>query len=79
MAPTTGVPGRKEDTARAVSPELEEAFNSSDPVVHKLMERAGRLEGCIRQPGVHACGVIIARDPIAETLPVMPTPEKGGK
>ena len=65
--------------ARAASPELEAAFNSSDPVVHKLMERAGRLEGCIRQPGVHACGVIISRDPIAETLPVMPTPEKGGK
>ncbi|MCR5752253.1 MAG: DNA polymerase III subunit alpha [Kiritimatiellae bacterium] len=65
--------------ARAASPELEAAFNSPDPVVHKLMERAGRLEGCIRQPGVHACGVIISRDPIAETLPVMPTPEKGGK
>ena len=64
--------------ARAASPELEAAFNSPDPVVHKLMERAGRLEGCIRQPGVHACGVIISRDPIAETLPVMPTPEKGG-
>ncbi|MBO7721814.1 MAG: DNA polymerase III subunit alpha [Kiritimatiellae bacterium] len=65
--------------ARMVSPELDAAFNSNDPVVHKLMERAGRLEGCIRQPGVHACGVIISRDPIAETLPVMPTPEKGGR
>ena len=64
--------------ARAASPDLDAAFNSDDPVVHKLMERAGRLEGCIRQPGVHACGVIISRDPIAETLPVMPTPEKGG-
>lgn len=64
--------------ARAASPDLDAAFNSEDPVVHKLMERAGRLEGCIRQPGVHACGVIISRDPIAETLPVMPTPEKGG-
>ena len=64
--------------ARKESPELEAAFNSEDPVVRKLMERAGRLEGCIRQPGVHACGVIISRDPIAETLPVMPTPEKGG-
>ncbi len=62
--------------ARKESPDLEAAFNSEDPVVHKLMERAGRLEGCIRQPGVHACGVIISRDPIAETLPVMPTPEK---
>ena len=65
--------------ARAASPELEAAFNSSDPIVKKLMSRAARLEGCIRQPGVHACGVIISRDPIAETLPVMPTPEKGGK
>lgn len=64
--------------ARAASPDLDAAFNSTDPVIHKLMERAGRLEGCIRQPGVHACGVIISRDPIAETLPVMPTPEKGG-
>ena len=64
--------------ARKESPDLESAFNSEDPVVHKLMERAGRLEGCIRQPGVHACGVIISRDPIAETLPVMPTPERGG-
>ncbi len=65
--------------ARKEAPELDAAFNSSDPVVRKLMERAGRLEGCIRQPGVHACGVIISRDPISETLPVMPTPEKGGK
>ena len=65
--------------ARAASPDLDAAFNSTDETVRLLMERAGRLEGCIRQPGVHACGVIISRDPIAETLPVMPTPEKGGK
>jgi DNA polymerase-3 subunit alpha len=65
--------------AREASPDLENAFTSSDPVVHKLMERASRLEGSIRQPGVHACGVIISRDPLIETLPVMPTPEKGGK
>ena len=58
---------------------LVDAFNSDDPVVHKLMERAKRLEGSIRQPGVHACGVIISRDPLIETIPVMPTPEKGGK
>ncbi|MBR4654886.1 MAG: DNA polymerase III subunit alpha [Kiritimatiellae bacterium] len=61
--------------ARKESPELEGAFNSPDPVVHRLMERAGRLEGCIRQPGVHACGVIISRDPLIDTLPVMPTPD----
>jgi DNA polymerase-3 subunit alpha len=65
--------------ARAASPDLEAAFTSDDPVVRQLMARAARLEGSIRQPGVHACGVIISRDPLIETLPVMPTPEKGGK
>lgn len=64
--------------ARKESSDLEAAFNSEDPVVHKLMERAERLEGSIRQPGVHACGVIISRDPLIETLPVMPTPDKAG-
>ena len=59
--------------ARKESPELEAAFNSDDPVVHALLERAARLEGSIRQPGVHACGVIISRDPLIDTLPVMPT------
>ena len=62
--------------ARKESPDLEAAFNSEDPVVHKLMERAARLEGSIRQPGVHACGMLISRDPLIETLPVMPTPKK---
>ncbi len=65
--------------ARAESPDLDAAFNSDDPTVHKLLERAAKLEGSIRQPGVHACGIIISRDPLIETLPVMPTPEKGGK
>jgi len=52
---------------------LVDAFNSDDETVHLLMERARRLEGGMRQPGVHACGVIISRDPLTETLPVMPT------
>ena len=55
------------------SPDLVAAFKSEDPTVHTLMERAARLEGSIRQPGVHACGVIISRDPLIDTIPVMPT------
>ena len=55
------------------SPGLVEAFKSPDPTVNLLMQRAKRLEGGMRQPGVHACGVIISRDPLIETLPVMPT------
>ena len=65
--------------ARKESPDLEAAFMSEDETVSRLMERAARLEGSVRQPGVHACGIIISRDPLIETLPVMPTPEKGGK
>ena len=55
------------------SADLKAAFESDDPTVRLLMQRAGRLEGGMRQPGVHACGVIISRDPLIETLPVMPT------
>ena len=45
----------------------------NEGTVKTLMERAMRLDGSIRQPGVHACGVIISRDPLIDTLPVMPT------
>ena len=55
------------------SAQLVDAFESPDPTIHLLMERAKKLEGGMRQPGVHACGVIISRDPLIETLPVMPT------
>ena len=75
----TSVTDKKGNPNGDYSQGLVDAFNSDDPVVRKLMERAKRLEGSIRQPGVHACGVIISRDPLIETLPVMPTPEKGGK
>ena len=61
------------DKAVQQSPDLKDAFESDDPTVHLLMQRARRLEGGMRQPGVHACGVIISRDPLTETLPVMPT------
>ena len=42
--------------------------------VAELMAHARRLEGSIRQPGIHACGILISRDPLMDTLPVMPTP-----
>ena len=45
----------------------------NEGTVKTLMERAMRLDGSIRQPGVHACGVIISRDPLIDTIPVMPT------
>ena len=61
------------EKAAAVSSDLAAAITSDDEQVRLLMERARKLEGGMRQPGVHACGVIISRDPLIETLPVKPT------
>ena len=32
-----------------------------------------KLQGSVRQPGVHACGILISRDPLIDSLPIMPT------
>ena len=59
--------------ALAENPALEAEMNSPDPTIRKVLELASRLDGMLRQPGIHACGVIISRDPLIETIPVMPT------
>ncbi|GAO28364.1 DNA polymerase III alpha subunit [Geofilum rubicundum JCM 15548] len=41
----------------------------------KTLELACDLEGSIRQTGVHACGVLIGRDPLDEHIPLMPAKE----
>ncbi|HVF06782.1 MAG TPA: DNA polymerase III subunit alpha [Frankiaceae bacterium] len=42
----------------------------SDPEVKKVLDTARGLEGLKRQAGVHAAGVVIARDPLTDTIPV---------
>ena len=58
------------------SPELKAAAESKNDTVRLLMQRAMKLEGSIRQPGVHACGILISRDPLIDTIPVTPTPDE---
>ena len=55
------------------SPDLEKETKNPDPQIRKVLELAGKIDGGLRQPGIHACGVIISRDPLIETIPVMPT------
>ncbi|MDR2414154.1 MAG: DNA polymerase III subunit alpha [Odoribacteraceae bacterium] len=45
--------------------------SSSKPLVSKTLKLAEALEGTVRQPGQHACGIIISRDPLVEHIPVM--------
>ena len=42
----------------------------SDPTFAKVFETARGLEGLIRQPGVHAAGVILSSEPLLEVLPI---------
>ena len=65
--------------AYKASPELAEERQHGIPVVRRILEISERIDGCLRQPGVHACGIIISRDPLMDTIPVMPTPIDGCK
>ncbi|MGF0069526.1 DNA polymerase III subunit alpha [Candidatus Spyradosoma sp. SGI.093] len=54
-------------------PELKEKLDAPEPLVARTMRLANVLDGTVRQNGVHACGILISRDPLTETIPVMPT------
>ncbi len=55
------------------NPELRKERNSSNPLIAKTIQFAEILEGCVRQSGVHACGILISRNPLREHIPLMPT------
>lgn len=58
------------------SPDLKKEKNSSNLLVVKTLKFAQTLEGSVRQSGVHACGVIISRDPLTDHIPLMPTKDE---
>jgi DNA polymerase-3 subunit alpha len=51
-------------------PELKAERDSSNPLVANTLRIAQRLEGSVRQVGLHACGVIIGRNSLTEHLPI---------
>lgn len=59
--------------AFAENPELEAEKQSANKLIVKTLTNAFKLEGSVRQIGVHACGILISRDPLDEFLPVMPS------
>ncbi len=56
-------------------PELKLERANGEELVKKVLEMAEILEGSIRQTGIHACGVIIGRDPLVEHIPVASSKE----
>ena len=50
--------------------ELSEELKNGTPEVQEVLTYAGKLEGCIRQTGVHACAMIIGRGNLTEYIPI---------
>src|SRR5579883_368677 len=59
----------KLEAAIAESPQLKEAYEK-DGQVRELLETAKKLEGLVRNAGVHAAGVVIAPRPLTDLVPL---------
>src|ERR1700719_2942160 len=70
MVPTTL--NIKLDDALAESAALQEAYQR-DPQVRQLMDTARKLEGLVRNSGVHAAGVVISPRPLTDLVPLHKT------
>src|ERR1051326_6454800 len=60
------------EQALADSPQLQTACNN-EPQVRELMDTARKLEGLVRNAGVHAAGVVIAPEPLINLVPLHKT------
>jgi len=58
------------------SPDLLKEKKSENELIAKTIKFAETLEGSVRQTGVHACGVLISRDPLTNHIPLMPTKDE---
>ena len=70
MVPTT-LNIKLEDAIRE-SPALQQAYDS-DPQIRELLDTAKKLEGMVRNAGVHAAGVVISPRPLNELVPLHKT------
>ena len=64
--------GSKMNLVNAIKeiPELQKAEMSDDKKTSNTIRIAKRLEGTVRNTGIHACGTIICRDTISDWVPV---------
>ena len=50
--------------------ELKDELENGNDQTKEVLTYAGKLEGCIRQTGVHACAMIIGRSNLTEYIPI---------
>ena len=51
-------------------PELRNELENGEPLVREVLSFAQKLEGCIRQTGIHACAMIIGRGNLTDYIPI---------
>ena len=56
--------------------DLKAEVEGGTPEVQDVLKYAGKLEGCVRQTGVHACAMIIGRGNLTEYIPITVAPDK---
>ncbi len=57
------------EKALKLNPDLKAKYDTDD-IARELIDDAIKLEGLIRNAGTHAAGVVIAREPVTEYLPL---------
>ena len=57
------------DKALLTDPDLRAAYET-DPEVKEVLDIARKLEGSVRNTGIHAAGLIISGDPLTDHIPV---------
>lgn len=63
-------PGTTLEKAYKEVPELAAERNSENPLIRDTLRYAEKLEGSVRQTGVHACGIIIGQDDLEKFAPI---------
>ena len=67
LVPAT--PGMTIDKAFDASPQLDELYKK-EPQVKEIIDTAKKLEGMVRNVGVHAAGVVISPQPLIDLVPL---------
>ncbi|MCD8185548.1 MAG: DNA polymerase III subunit alpha [Rikenellaceae bacterium] len=63
-------PGISLAKAYAEVPELNAERDSENSLIRNTLRYAETLEGCVRQTGIHACGIIIGQDDLENFIPL---------
>ena len=70
-------PGMTFSRALRMSVKFRDRYKSGDEVQKKILRIAEKLEGCVRQPGLHPSGIVISRKLFSEVMPIMPYKWRG--